>query len=333
MSSEELNSSLSDDLDELRCSQVVGTLCFSDAADDTGECFVSSTSRTIRSWSKTSQPNDLMASAGDPPSRVGPQQVVFEIVSAKTVVEGPIKQSASLPAAQTGNAAALYVGGALSEMSGGSLQLCRRRLPIAVSAANSAVKKEPGLERLPGVLERRYSDFSALFAGLRRRHPSCVALRDFPFPRKALLGNFTTEVITERSLAFRHLLSRVHASPELRRSPEFAEFTWRDGDPDTFTTLAVLTACLNAVDNVAEAQKYAELALSKRLPGISASNPSDLEVPLLVLAIRLWWAVGKEKRELEERLRQVKDTGVNVDALPTLLELVLKKDSATLYSS
>ncbi|KAH7982707.1 hypothetical protein HPB52_006773 [Rhipicephalus sanguineus] len=228
------------------------------------------------------------------------------------------------------------------------------------------VKKSPGLERLPGVLERRYSDFSALFAGLRRRHPSCVALRDFPFPRKALLGNFTSEVITERSLAFRHLLSRVHASPELRRSPEFAEFTWRrevcrahrlmtaghcgmyaecsetgefhagllgDGDPDTFTTLAVLTACLNAVDNVAEAQKYAELALSKRLPGSSASNPSDLEVPLLVLAIRLWWAVGKEKRELEERLRQVKDTGINVDALPTLLELVLKKDSATLYSS
>lgn len=327
MSSEELNSSLSDDVDELRCSQVVGTLCFSDAADDTGEYFVSSTSRTIRSWSKTSQPNDLMASAGDPPSRVGPQQVVFEIVSAKTVVEGRKKF------------------------------VCYTVL----------VKKSPGLERLPGVLERRYSDFSALFAGLRRRHPSCVALRDFPFPRKALLGNFTTEVITERSLAFRHLLSRVHASPELRRSPEFAEFTWRrevcrahrlmtagqfedasvllenaysvqekvlgDGDPDTFTTLAVLTACLNAVDNVAEAQKYAELALSKRLPGISASNPSDLEVPLLVLAIRLWWAVGKEKRELEERLRQVKDTGVNVDALPTLLELVLKKDSATLYSS
>ncbi|KAL1428936.1 hypothetical protein MTO96_016684 [Rhipicephalus appendiculatus] len=308
MSSEELNSSLSDDVDELRCSQVVGTLCFSDAADDdTGECFVSSSSRTIRSWSKTSQPNTLMASAGDPPSRVGPQQVVFEIVSAKTVVEGRKKF------------------------------VCYTVL----------VKKSPGLERLPGVLERRYSDFSALFA--------------------ALLGNFTTEVITERSLAFRHLLSRVHASPELRRSPEFAEFTWRrevcrahrlmtagqfedasvllenaysvqekvlgDGDPDTFTTLAVLTACLNAVDNVAEAQKYAELALSKRLPGSSASNPSDLEVPLLVLAIRLWWAVGKEKRELEERLRQVKDTGVNVDALPTLLELVLKKDSATLYSS
>lgn len=42
----------------------------------------------LGSWSKTSQPNTLMASGGDLPSRAGPQQVVFEIVSAKTVVEG-----------------------------------------------------------------------------------------------------------------------------------------------------------------------------------------------------------------------------------------------------
>ncbi|KAH7965511.1 hypothetical protein HPB49_008522 [Dermacentor silvarum] len=46
-----------------------------------------------------------------------------------------IKTVGVAPAAQTGDAAALYVGGALSEMSGGSLQLCRRRLPIVVSAS------------------------------------------------------------------------------------------------------------------------------------------------------------------------------------------------------
>lgn len=46
-----------------------------------------------------------------------------------------IKTVGVVPAAQTGDAAALYVGGALSEMSGGSLQLCRRRLPIVVSAS------------------------------------------------------------------------------------------------------------------------------------------------------------------------------------------------------
>ncbi|KAM7283172.1 sorting nexin-21 isoform X1 [Ixodes scapularis] len=328
MSTEELNSSLSDDLDEFRCSQVGGTLCFSEPVVDAEECLVSSTSRTIRSWSKTSQPSSLMASAGDTPPRVGPQQVVFEIVSAKTVVEGRKKF------------------------------VCYTVL----------VKKSPGLERLPGVLERRYSDFLALFVGLRRRHPSCP-LRDFPFPRKALLGNFTAEVITERSLAFRRLLARVHATPELRRSTEFADFTWGrevrrahrlmaagqfedaavllenaysvqekilgDGDRDTFVTLAILTACLNAVDNVAEAQKYAEIALGKRVVqswGGGERERSELEVPLLVLAIRLWWAVGKEKRDLEARLKEVKDSGFNVDALPTLLELVLKKDNASFYS-
>ncbi|KAH7979829.1 hypothetical protein HPB49_011483 [Dermacentor silvarum] len=38
-------------------------------------------------------------------------------------------------AVQTVDAVALYFGGALSDMSGGSLQLCRRRLPIVVSAS------------------------------------------------------------------------------------------------------------------------------------------------------------------------------------------------------
>lgn len=229
------------------------------------------------------------------------------------------------------------------------------------------VKKSPGLERLPGVLERRYSDFLSLFAGLRRRYTSCSQLRDFPFPRKALLGNFTAEVITERSVAFRRLLTRIHGSPELRRSPEFTEFTWGrevcrahrlmaagqfedaavllenaysvqekvlgDGDRDTFVTLAILTACLNAVDNVSEAQRYAELALGKRVCQPWAGQEwGELEVPLLVLAIRLWWAVGKEKRDLEARLKEVRDSGINVDALPTLLELVLKKDNASFYS-
>lgn len=327
MSSEEPNSSLSDDLDEFQCSQVGGTLCFSEPVDDAGECLVSSTSRTIRSWSKTSQPSSAMASAGDIPPRIGPQQVVFEIVSAKTVVEGRKKF------------------------------VCYTVL----------VKKSPGLERLPGVLERRYSDFLSLFAGLRRRYTSCSQLRDFPFPRKALLGNFTAEVITERSVAFRRLLTRIHGSPELRRSPEFTEFTWGrevcrahrlmaagqfedaavllenaysvqekvlgDGDRDTFVTLAILTACLNAVDNVSEAQRYAELALGKRVCQPWAGQEwGELEVPLLVLAIRLWWAVGKEKRDLEARLKEVRDSGINVDALPTLLELVLKKDNASFYS-
>ncbi|KAH7980914.1 hypothetical protein HPB49_020056 [Dermacentor silvarum] len=46
-----------------------------------------------------------------------------------------IKAVGVAPAAQTGGAVALYVSDALSEMSGDSLQLCRQRLPIVVSAS------------------------------------------------------------------------------------------------------------------------------------------------------------------------------------------------------
>lgn len=269
-----------------------------------------------------------MASSGDTSSRAGPQQVTFEIVSAKTQTEGRKK----------------YV--------------CYTVL----------AKKSHGLERHPGVLERRYSDFLALIAGLQRRYPTC-SLRDFPFPRKALLGNFTAEVITERSLAFRKLLSQIYASPELRVSPEFSEFTWgrevrrahrlmtagqfEDAavllenaysvqdkilgaeDRQTFATLAILTACLNAVDNVSDAQKFAEIALGRKVSQPWSSwekEQSELQVPLLVLSIRLWWAVGRDKRELEARLKEVRESGIVVDTLPTLLELILKRDCSAFYS-
>lgn len=91
------------------------------------------------------------------------------------------------------------------------------------------------------------------------------------------------------------------------------------GHFSTYYTLCVLVACLNAVDNVTEAQKYAELALS--LAAIHEKN--ELTVPLLVLAVRLWWAVGKDKKVLERRLQEMKAAGINTDKQPTLLELVL----------
>lgn len=94
------------------------------------------------------------------------------------------------------------------------------------------------------------------------------------------------------------------------------------GHFSTYYTLCVLVACLNAVDNVAEAQKYAELALS--LAAIHEKN--ELTVPLLVLAVRLWWAVGKDKKGLEKRLQEMKDSGINTDKQPTLLELVLHRE-------
>ena len=51
-----------------------------------------------------------------------------------------------------------------------------------------------------GEIERRYSDFLTLYSTLRHDFPQLLA--NIPFPKKALMGNFTTEVIEARCHGF-----------------------------------------------------------------------------------------------------------------------------------
>lgn len=222
------------------------------------------------------------------------------------------------------------------------------------------VKRTPGLETQPGVIERRYSDFLELFNAIRKRFPALMT--DFPFPKKTLTGNFSAEVITERSVAFQHLLAYCLSVRELRQTPEFTEFLYNHETKEVrrmmragafedaatilentyfiqeklymhsgevsyivFKTVCVLIACLNAGNNVGEAQAYCEKAI-QLISTTPACDSSELVVPLIILAIRLYWSVGKDKQDLELRLEQLKRTGVNVDKQPTLLELVMKSD-------
>lgn len=321
---EAVTSSLADDDEVMVSSRVGGTLRFSDPgsaknvlsssfSSDAGSESGATSSNTIRSWSKCSRPTNNMSPAeiNHVSPKRGPQRVSFEIISARTITQGRKK----------------FVNYTL------------------------LVKRVPGLERKPGVLERRYSDFLALYNGLKKKYPTI--LHDFPFPRKTLLGNFTAEVITERSVAFQHLLAYAFSLKDVRLSSELAEFLYDrelqeahrlmkigqfedaaiilenaffvqekvlgESHEMTYTTLCVLIACLNAVDNVTEAQKYADLALQQ-----SHMHETNMTYALLVLCIRLWWAVGKDKRELEIQVQGLRNKGVNVEKLPTLLELVLK---------
>lgn len=311
-SEEEDKTSIDDDFDDPGLSDIVGgRLAFSDSSSTEGVSKSgSATSDKLRSWSSM---KSQISSETPSPRRIS-HRVTFEIVSAKTVTDAKKK----------------YVSYTI------------------------LVKRVPGLETQPGILERRYTDFLSLFQTLKKRYPSL--LNDFPFPKKTILGNFTADVITERSVAFQHLLAYAFSVRELRQSSELAEFLYNReiqeahsmmkmgqfedssvileniyfvqekildaGHYLTYYTLCVLVACLNAVDNVAEAQKYAEVALEY----VSQHENSELTVPLLVLAVRLWWTVGKDKKCLERRLQEIKAAGINVDKQPTLLELVLHRE-------
>lgn len=154
------------------------------------------------------------------------------------------------------------------------------------------IKRVPGLETKPAVIERRYSDFLSFYLSIKKRHP--LLLKDVAFPKKILIGNFSAEVIAERSMAFQNFLAYSLSVPEIRSSKEFAAFLYypelqeakrclqqihleeaanlfenvyfildklavHSGKPSTqlVHTLCCLTGCLNALDNTVEAKKMA----------------------------------------------------------------------------
>ncbi|UYV76021.1 SNX21 [Cordylochernes scorpioides] len=176
----------------------------------------------------------------------------------------------------------------------------------------------------PGVVERRYTDFLQLYQTVRRRFPTAVA--QISFPRKALLGNFSLEVIQSRSTVFQNLLAGLHASHQ----PELAEFLFRrelteshtilkearfeeaaamlknvyliqekvleELSYDTYYTLCLLVASLNAVDDAPQAQRFAEIALHY----VDRYQTSEMTLPLLTLCTRLWWCVAGYRNSRKE---------------------------------
>lgn len=74
----------------------------------------------------------------------------------------------------------------------------------------------------PIIIERRYTDFRQLYDALRKDHASLLAACQFP--KKVMMGNFSTDLIAERSAMFELFLDHVAASTPLRESAEFLHF-------------------------------------------------------------------------------------------------------------
>lgn len=78
------------------------------------------------------------------------------------------------------------------------------------------------MDAQPATLERRYTDFRNLYECLKRMHPQ--ELNNLKFPQKVLMGNFSSELIAERSAAFEMFLAHVARNPRLRESAAFLRF-------------------------------------------------------------------------------------------------------------
>lgn len=100
-------------------------------------------------------------------------------------------------------------------------------------STNTSVKKfvvydiiirqdQANFEQNAAVIERRYTHFLHLYTSLRGDHPQ--AMQKVDFPKKALIGNFSADLIAERSNAFERFLAYVVATTELRESAHFLAF-------------------------------------------------------------------------------------------------------------
>ncbi|CAG5131403.1 unnamed protein product [Candidula unifasciata] len=199
------------------------------------------------------------------------------------------------------------------------------------------------------VVIRRYSDFEHLHHQLRKKFPSLISR--ISFPRKVLTGNFTSETIAKRSVAFEQYLAHLFSFFEIRYSSEFMEFFVRDeftiavsfflskefsnaashfentlpvleklyGDshPHVFHCLCGLVVSYMSIDKLPTAHSCAEMALR-----CSGSADAELVTALILTTIRLCWSLGKDKQDLEKKLQTMSARGVSVHSVKDLHELL-----------
>ncbi|XP_070797986.1 sorting nexin-21 [Pituophis catenifer annectens] len=205
-------------------------------------------------------------------------------------------------------------------------------------------------DHTPATIARCYSDFERLNRRLRRHFSRDMA--GVPFPRKQLWHNFTPATITKRSRAFEQFLSRLHASPEIRRSATFLEFFFLDSlqraqgltgrglYPQALTawmtsqrlqeklgacrsghfllTLAGLTVCHQELEQWGEAEEACQQALQQ----LEGQQSHPLLAALLQTHVHLAWVLGKDKQQAETRLQE---SGEGKQPTSPLKELLLKQ--------
>ncbi|XP_053694879.1 sorting nexin-20 isoform X1 [Sabethes cyaneus] len=206
----------------------------------------------------------------------------------------------------------------------------------------------------PTSIERRYTHFLKLYESLKKDHPTLVQC--VVFPKKVLMGNFTAELVGERSAAFEIFLDYIISVPSLRDSEHFLEFL--QGDElrkacqllderrnefavpileNTFRILnkifldkskcvllvlcRLVAACTTSPIPHPLAEQWAELAL-RRYEHVCDTDLLVLYIPLLQTCLHLWWQRGRDRTLLEERLDQMGKKGIKVKGGPTLAKAI-----------
>lgn len=205
------------------------------------------------------------------------------------------------------------------------------------------------------MVERRYSDFAALYKAIKKDYPTLI--KDVDFPGKVLFQkkNLNPEIIESRRTAFQSFLQTIYKYTEVRQHQAFKEFFYLPGlreateslkggeleyslelllnslhlqvklcdkGREIIATLGAIADILEAQEKLEDGERYATAALEL------AQNDylCPYMIPLLDAAARLRWKLQMDKRPIERHLSHVKKmTGIEVDHAFTLRELAVTR--------
>ncbi|XP_014248147.1 sorting nexin-20 [Cimex lectularius] len=206
----------------------------------------------------------------------------------------------------------------------------------------------------PVVIKRRYTDFLVLFNSLKNDFPDLT--ESVQFPRKAIFGNFSKDVINERKEGFQKFLEVIGTTSQLRISPAVTNFMqyrelsnavklieqnnleqavplvencfWVMNKVQTARAPAVLRnlclmVCLSNSVNSGYALNFADLAV-RRFQTVSDIDLLRYYVPLLNISLDLCQKYGKDSTEIAEYLVRLKRRGMALHNSTPLLQLIMQ---------
>lgn len=207
-------------------------------------------------------------------------------------------------------------------------------------------------DKNPTTIERRYTDFLKLYETLKKESPQLVA--NIAFPKKRIMGNFTSDLISERSVAFENFLDYILSVSDLRESENFLSFLQDDemtracrlmderrnelaipifentfqllnkvfldkSRPVLLLLCRLVAACTNSPIPHPMSMKHTELAL-RRFEHVSDTEILVLYIPLLNAASYLYWQKGMDASKINERLEDMGMKGIKIKNTLTLTQ-------------
>ncbi|XP_034472845.1 sorting nexin-21 [Drosophila innubila] len=217
------------------------------------------------------------------------------------------------------------------------------------------------MDAQPVKIERRYTDFRELYQCLKREHPN--ELSNLTFPNKVLMGNFSSELIGERSEAFEAFLTRIDEQTKLRDSNAFLRFLQHEeltkacqflderrnemaipilencflllnkvymnrSRPVVLILCRLVAACTVSPVPHHSAKSWADLALS-RFEHLCDIDLLPLYIPLLHTCVHLWWQRGLDQTLITNRLTNMSKQGINTANTTSLIQAIHKLDPRT----